>query len=83
MASVVLPDLETAETGFPLMGVVLNGRLGQKGLFFEGTFLGGILTINFTESFISQKQLIFINGAGVENEQICLHNKMGFFDEYA
>lgn len=57
-----LSDLEIAETGFPLMGVVLNGRLGQKGLFFEGTFFGDILTINFTESFISQKQLILLIG---------------------
>lgn len=62
---------------------MLNGRLGQKGLFFEGTFFGGVFTINLTESLTTQKQSIFINWAGMKNEKFCLHIKMGFFDEYA
>lgn len=76
MASMVRSDLETADTDFPVMGVVLNGRIGQECLFFQETFLGSILTMNFTESSTSRKQLIFINWAGMKNGQFCLDTKI-------
>lgn len=77
MASMVRSDLETADTDFPVMGVVLNGRIGQECLFFQGTFLGSILTINFTESSTSYYfLLLIINWAGMKNGQFCLDTKI-------